>query len=113
MSAPTACVPGYLSATPAAQLAPLLVRQDDAAHQPSLAQGQARRRRPRGVAAKPAAWSAAESGVDSCTLAPSAFCTTIRPSAPTDTALDRAVAASLRTCSSSVHDSSVLPPRST
>ena len=65
------------------------------------------------MAANPAACSAADSGVDSCTEAPSAFCTTIRPSAPADTALASAVAASLSTCSSSVQDSRVLPPRST
>src|SRR5690348_14252249 len=113
MAVTAPCRTCHLATAPPAELAPLLVRQDDATHAQSLAERQARRRRPRGVAAKPAAWSAADSGVDSCTLAPSALWTTIRPSAPADTAEERAVAASLSTCSSSVHDSSVLPPLST
>ena len=73
---------------------------------------QPRRRRPRGVAAKPAAWSAAAAGT-LCTDSPSAFSTDIRPSAPALHGVGQRRRPRPSRCSSSVQDSRVLPPRST
>src|SRR5215475_2681037 len=73
---------------------------------------QRRRRRPRGVGRNPASASAWARGV-SYTPVPSARSTVRRPSAPPRTASASPAAAGTNISGSLVHDSSVLPPRST
>src|SRR5690349_1459248 len=73
---------------------------------------QRRKRRPRGVGRNPASASAWARGV-SYTPVPSARSTVRRPSAPPRTASASPAAAGTSISGSLVHDSSVLPPRST
>src|SRR6516162_10232489 len=79
---------------------------------PAIRLAQPRRRRPRGVGRNPASASAWARGV-SYTPVPSARSTVRRPSARPRTASASPAAAGTSISGSLVHDSSVLPPRST